>query len=67
MTTNNLAPIALTVEEAAELLRLSVRTVYELTHREDFPVLRIGKRTLIPYGLLRAWAESNATGGVADG
>ena len=39
--------IAISVTEAAELLGLSRPTVYKLMRRNDFPVLRIGTRTLI--------------------
>lgn len=48
--------IAISVTEAAELLGLSRPTVYKLMRRDDFPVLRIGTRTLIHRAKLEEWA-----------
>lgn len=50
--------IAISVTEAAELLGLSRPTVYKLIHRGDFPVMRIGTRTLIHRGKLEEWAAA---------
>ena len=56
--------IAVSVTEAAQLLGLSRPTVYKLIHRGDFPVLRVGSRTLIHRGKLEEWAEKQAEGAV---
>jgi excisionase family DNA binding protein len=40
--------LLLTVSEAARLLRLSRAFTYELTARGDLPVVRFGRRVLIP-------------------
>lgn len=55
MTTND--KITVSVTEAAQLLGLSRPTVYKLIHRGDFPVLRVGTRTLIHRTRLEEWAE----------
>ncbi len=51
----------LTVPEAAKLLKVCDKTVYTWTHRADFPAVRIGNITRIPYNLLMAWVEARAT------
>ena len=55
LTTND--KITVSVTEAAQLLGLSRPTVYKLIHRGDFPVLRVGTRTLIHRARLEEWAE----------
>ena len=50
--------IALNVSEAAEILGVSRSVVYQLMHREDFPVFKVGTRTLIPRAKLEKWANS---------
>lgn len=49
--------IALTVQETAELLSVSVPTVYKLVKREDFPALKIGGRTLVSRDRLVDWVN----------
>ncbi len=55
--------ITLNVGEAAELLGVSRPTIYRLMRRSDFPVLHIGRRTLVHGERLKAWAERQAEGG----
>lgn len=52
--------IAISVTEAAGLLGLSRPTVYKLMHRSGFPVLHIGRRTLIHRKKLEEWAAKQA-------
>ncbi len=52
--------VGLTVSEAAELLGLSVRNVYTLTHRADFPAVRVGRKILVLRGRLEAWLAEHA-------
>ena len=47
--------MAIKPSEAAELLGVSMPTVYELTRRADFPSFKIGNRTLISVELLGDW------------
>lgn len=42
-TQNNGTPCLLTVLEAAELLRLHVKTIYAMIDRGDLPAIRIGR------------------------
>lgn len=53
----------LTVKQAAELLQLSEDVVYPLTHRADFPAIRVGRAIRIPKNMLMAWVEAQATKG----
>ncbi len=52
--------IAISVEEAAQLLGLCPKTVYTLTKRDDFPSFKAGTRTIISVDGLRAWALREA-------
>lgn len=56
---------ALSVTEAAEMLGVTRQTVYsQLLHREDFPMFKVGARTLISAAGLERWiAEQSARGG----
>ncbi len=55
--------IAITTEEAAEMLGLSMTTMYELVHAEGFPSMRIGKKILISVEGLQNWLnERSGTG-----
>ena len=54
--------IALSVPEAARMLGVSRATVFKLIHRSDFPVMRIGGRTLVHRERLKAWAEAQTMG-----
>lgn len=51
--------LTLSVSEAAEELGISTKTAYDLTHLDGFPVIRIGRRTLVSRDGLRRWVESN--------
>ena len=55
-TTNE--KLVLTVKEAAEMLCISVKTCYDLTHRADFPTIKIGCRTVISREGLREWVRN---------
>lgn len=61
--------LTLSLEEAGKILGVSRQTVYLLSRRVDFPVLRIGRRILIPRKQLEAWMDRNVTGteGPLDG
>ncbi len=51
--------LTMTVEEAGKRLGISRPMAYELTKRPDFPVLRIGRRIVIPIDGLDLWVRSN--------
>ena len=46
-------------KKAAEELGVCSKTVYNLIHRADFPVLRIGTRVRISRAGLAAWVQAN--------
>jgi len=50
----------LTVEEAAVILRLSRGTAYEAVRRGDIPVVKIGRRLLVPRARLMAMLAGKA-------
>ena len=55
--------ITLSVTATAAALGVSRPTVYQLIKRSDFPVLRVGGRTLISADGLRSWVEAQAERG----
>ena len=55
-------PLFLNAKTVAEVLGISVSGAYELLHQEDFPVLRIGSRLVVPKEKFLSWIESQ-TGG----
>lgn len=56
----------LRVPEAAELLGVGVRTVYDLAHRADFPSFRRGRTVLIHRAKLEEWAQLQAEHSMED-
>lgn len=63
MTENTLL-LTLSVAEAAKALGVCEKTVYTLTHRQDFPTIKIGRRTRISREGLAEWVrqqEQNRT------
>lgn len=46
------------VAEAAKQLGISSKTCYELTHRADFPALKIGNRILVSREGLQEWVRN---------
>ncbi|ANU55831.1 helix-turn-helix domain-containing protein [Acutalibacter muris] len=57
-------PLFLNSKTVAKVLGISVAGAYELLHKEDFPVLRIGSRLVVPKEKFLAWVEGQ-TGGNA--
>ena len=51
------------VEEAAQVVGISARYMYDLVRTEGFPVIRIGRRLLIPITGLNRWLEEQAEKG----
>lgn len=50
--------LAYSVAEVAQVLGVSKPTVYTLVKRDDFPVFKLGARTLVSVEGLRAWVEA---------
>ncbi len=47
--------LTMSIAEAAAELGVCEKTVYTLTHRRDFPTIKIGRRTRVSREGLRAW------------
>lgn len=47
--------LTMSIAEAAMELGVCEKTVYNLTHRQDFPTIKIGRRTRISREGLRDW------------
>lgn len=54
----NTLPITLTVPEIAEILRINKTKAYELTHQEDFPSIKVGKRIIVPRDPFLQWLNN---------
>lgn len=58
--------MTLTVKEAAQMLNVSVPTMYDLTHRADFPVIIVGqRRRVIPIDQFKEWIAKESRKGNA--
>lgn len=57
MNGTNLNGEYLTVAEVKNYLKISQSCAYELVHRKDFPVCRIGGNIRIPRVAFLAWVE----------
>lgn len=49
------------ISEVAHVLGVSKPTAYALTNSKDFPVLKIGKRKVIPVEGLQEWIKKNSS------
>ena len=56
-TVNRQEPATLTVEQAAEMLGVSRNSAYAGVARGELPVIRVGKRLLIPRAALQRKLE----------
>ena len=50
-------PLFLNAELVAQVLGISQAGAYDLLHSEDFPVLKIGTRMVVPKEKFRQWVE----------
>lgn len=60
MNFENLSDV-LTVDETARYLRISRALAYAAARRGDIPVVRIGRRLLVPREQLLAWLDGRWT------
>ena len=51
----------LTIEEVAEILRISRASAYAAANAGELPVVRIGRRLVIPRGALEAMLDVHAS------
>ena len=55
--------LVLNVRELADRLQVSMPTAYAMTELPGFPVLRVGRKKLIPITDLERWLSREAAGG----
>lgn len=60
---NSSSKCVMSVKELAGKMDISLPSAYELTERKDFPLIRIGRKKLIPIDAFDRWlnAECNAS------
>ena len=49
-------------ERLAEMLGVSLPTLRQLTHRADFPAVKLGRRYIIPLAGLQRWLDAQTAG-----
>lgn len=54
--------LTMSVQEAAVQLGICTKSCYMLTHRHDFPTIKIGRRTRISREGLREWVRQQEQG-----
>ena len=52
--------ITINTKEAAQMLGVSLPTMYELVHIEGFPSIRVGKKILVSVEGLRNWVNERS-------
>lgn len=55
-------PLFLCAKTIAQVLGISMAGSYELLHLEDFPVIRIGSRLVVPKERFLVWIEKQIGG-----
>lgn len=60
--------LTVSVAEAASMLGISRNSMYDLTERSGFPVIRVGTRKVIPIAEFKQWIsrQRNADEGVNE-
>lgn len=51
-------PVFFNVSYLADLLNIGKANAYELVHRHDFPVIKIGRKYVIPRDAFYSWVQS---------
>ena len=57
-------PLMLNAEDIQAVMNISRAGAYQLMHREDFPVIMIGKRMIVPRDKFLEWVQQSTKGGV---
>lgn len=57
-------PLMLNAEDIQAVMNISRAGAYQLMHREDFPVIMIGKRMVVPRDKFLEWVQQSTKGGV---
>ena len=56
-------PLFLNAKTVAQVSGISPAGAYELLHQENFPVIKIGSRLVVPKEKFLAWVENQTGGG----
>ncbi len=56
-------PLFLNATLVAQVLGISAASSYELMHKKDFPVLKVGNRMVVPKEKFITWVEQSTNGG----
>ncbi len=56
-------PLFLNAATVAKALGIAPSSSYELMHEEDFPVLKIGNRLVVPKEKFVEWVQQHTKGG----
>ena len=59
----NELPLFLNAEMMAKVLGVSPSSGYELMHKSDFPVLKVGSRLVVPKRKFVEWVSRHTQGG----
>lgn len=59
--------VTMSVQEMAMQMGISLSKAYALTREADFPIVRVGKRVLIPVSEFKVWLSVRATENDAPG
>ena len=57
-------PLMLNAEDIQAVMNISRAGAYTLMHRADFPVIRIGKRMVVPRDKFLEWKDQNTECGM---
>lgn len=57
-------PLFLNARLIAKVLGIAESSTYELMHSNDFPVIKIGSRMVVPKEKFREWVEQNTGGSI---
>ena len=58
--TGQALPNILTVKELAKFMNINLNRAYQLTHRADFPSLRLGRKIMISRNKLLEWIDEKS-------
>ena len=53
--------VTMRVQEMAMQMGISLSKAYALTREADFPIVRVGKRVLVPVSEFKVWLSARAT------
>lgn len=61
MESTSTEPFAVSIPEAARLIGCGRSTLYQLLKTKEIPLMKLGKRSLVPVAALRKFVEVKST------